>query len=160
MGAATRGALTAGGIVDTVILDKFVNCNMSSGFRNVTVVKTMPARKAGLYEGADAFIALPGGMGTLDELAEVMCMRQLCFHERPIALVNTNGFYDHFKKFIEDAITSKFITSAMGEVMFFADTPKDAVDFIRDCRSSVKIDKDTLHSGEMESASKHLEQNQ
>lgn len=155
MGAATRGGLEAGGIVDAVILDKFVDTNLSTGFRKLKVTKSMPDRKAGLSEEADAFIALPGGLGTLDEIAEVMCMRQLSFHERPIALVNTNGFYDHLKKFIQSSIEAKFVAEAVSQAVFFADTPKDAIHFIKACTKPVLIDKDALHSGEMVAASKH-----
>lgn len=92
MGAVTDGCLASGGVVDCVILRMFVGANMHPGpFRNTDVFDTMPQRKDGLYQQADAFIALPGGLGTLEELSEVMSWRQLELHRKPIVLLNTNG---------------------------------------------------------------------
>lgn len=155
MGAATRGALENGGIVDAVILDRFVNSNMSKGFRNLSVVDTMSSRKAGLAEPAAAFVALPGGLGTFDEIAECMCMRQLSFHERPIVFVNTNGYYEHLKSFLDSCTEANFIAGAFSRAIFFADTPEDAVHFLKNAAKPVVIDKDALSSGEMVAASNH-----
>lgn len=87
MGAATEGGLTAGGMVDCVILEKFVASNMHDGaFRDIVVEETMTLRKAGLYSRADAFICLPGGLGTLEEASEVMSWLQLGMHTKPCEL--------------------------------------------------------------------------
>lgn len=92
MGAVTDGCLASGGVADCVILKMFVGANMHPGpFRTTEVYDTMTARKDGLYRRADAFIALPGGLGTLEELSEVMSWRQLEIHSKPIVLINTNG---------------------------------------------------------------------
>jgi uncharacterized protein (TIGR00730 family) len=97
MGAATDGALENGGAVDMVILRMFCGPNMHPGpFRETAVEDSMAARKGGLFERADAFIALPGGLGTLEELSEVASWRQLELHDKPIILVNTNSFYTDF----------------------------------------------------------------
>lgn len=153
MGASTRGGLDYGGIVDCVILERFVDASLPKGFRNVQITKTMPERKAGLSECADAFIGLPGGLGTLDELAEVMCMRQLSFHEKPIVLVNTNGYYDSLLNFLREGISRKFMGEQVLQAIGFANTPKDAVQFVK-TYCPVKIDKDALNSGEMDAASR------
>lgn len=154
MAACTRGGLDTGGIVDCVILDRFVTDSLSKGFRNVQITKTMADRKAGLSEKADAFIALPGGFGTLDELAEVMCMRQLSCHEKPIVLLNTSGYYESLINFVREGIRLRFMAEEVGQAIGFANTPQDALQFINNY-SPVKIDKDTINSGEMAAASKH-----
>jgi predicted Rossmann-fold nucleotide-binding protein len=84
MGAATDGALEISGIVDCVILDKFITANMhEGGFRDVQVSKTMTERKSSLSDRADAFVCLPGGLGTLEEVSEVMSWLQLGLHTKP-----------------------------------------------------------------------------
>lgn len=153
MGACTRGALDLGGVVDCVILDRFVGDSPPKGFRTVLVTKTMAERKAGLSEGADAFFALPGGLGTLDELAEVMCMRQLSFHENPIVLVNTNGYYDSLLDFLSTGIKSRFLREEVLQAVHFARSPEDAIHFVKSYRA-IKIDKEALNSGEMTAACK------
>jgi uncharacterized protein (TIGR00730 family) len=95
MGAVADGALEAGGSVHGVILDRFVERDVHHrGIDALYQVDDMRKRKQGLDERADAFIALPGGLGTLEELAEILSSRKLRFHERPLVLLNTGGFYD------------------------------------------------------------------
>jgi uncharacterized protein (TIGR00730 family) len=97
MGAVTDGALASSGVVDAVILRMFVGANMHPGpHREVVISETMSERKLGLTMRGDAFFALPGGLGTLEELAEIASWRQLELHYKPLVLINTNGFYDDF----------------------------------------------------------------
>lgn len=79
-----------------MILRMFVDHNLHPGFRNTIVSESMSERKAGLIEHGDAFIALPGGLGTLEELAEIASWRQLEILDKPLILLNTNGFYTDF----------------------------------------------------------------
>lgn len=151
MGAATHGGKSVGGIVDSVILRQFLGQNEHSLFRDQYVLDTMQERKKGLFDHCDAIVALPGGLGTLDELAEVACSRQLCFHQKPIVVVNTKGYFDGIKIFIENGIKEKFITSAMTKGgLFFVDDPKEAINYLKNFRPVV-IDKASVHSGEMKS---------
>lgn len=130
MGAATDGALAAGGIVDVVLLDIFVT-RMHHRARNVKIVSDMTERKKGLFDPADAFISLPGGLGTLEELAEIISWRQLDFHNKPIVLLNTNGFYDPLRSFFELMVQGKFaIPEMLTHCIKFADTPQQAVDYL------------------------------
>ena len=83
MGSAADAALAAGGVVEGVILDAFVGMDVHHrGLHRLDEVGDMRSRKRALEEGADAFIALPGGLGTLEELTEVLSFRKLGFHER------------------------------------------------------------------------------
>lgn len=152
MGACTRGALDAGGVVDCVILKIFVDGPSPLPFRSVKAVSTMAERKAGLRENADAFIALPGGLGTLDELAEVLCARQLSFHQCPIVLLNTDGYFDALVQFIREGIKQNFVSEHILTAMGVVDAPEQAVEFIKNYRP-FKIDKTRLESTEMNAAS-------
>ncbi|POY38948.1 TIGR00730 family Rossman fold protein [Solitalea longa] len=72
------------------------------------VVQNMHERKALMAQLADAFIAIPGGIGTFEELFEVLTWKQLHLHEKPIGLLNTNGYYDHLLNFLEHTKTNGF----------------------------------------------------
>jgi uncharacterized protein (TIGR00730 family) len=93
MGACADAALSAGGRVEGVILDSFSRV-AHQGLHALDVVGDMRTRKAGLARRGDAFVALPGGFGTLEEISEILVERQLGFHEKPLVLVNCGGFWD------------------------------------------------------------------
>lgn len=96
MGAAARAAHAAGGHVVGIIPEalRALEGVAYDAADELIVTATMAERKAILYTRADAFLVLPGGFGTLEEFLEVLTLRQLGYHDKPIALVNTNGFYD------------------------------------------------------------------
>ncbi len=93
MGACADAALARGGRVEGVILDSFSRV-AHHGLHALDVVGDMRERKAGLARRGDAFIALPGGFGTLEEVSEILVERQLGFHRKPLVLVNADGFWD------------------------------------------------------------------
>ena len=102
MGAVADGALAAGGAVVGVIPDVIREREIDhKGLTELHVVRTMHERKAMLAERADAFIALPGGYGTLDEFIEIVTWAQLRIHQKPCVLVNVRGFYDGFLAFLD-----------------------------------------------------------
>jgi hypothetical protein len=93
MGACADGALGAGGRVEGVILDSFSRV-AHRGLHDLETVGDMRTRKAGLARRGDAFVALPGGFGTLEEVSEILVELQLGFHAKPLVLVNPGGFWD------------------------------------------------------------------
>jgi uncharacterized protein (TIGR00730 family) len=93
MGACADAALRAGGRVEGVILDSFSRV-AHQGLHALDVVGDMRSRKAGLARRGDAFVALPGGFGTLEEVSEILVERQLRFHAKPLVLLNADGFWD------------------------------------------------------------------
>lgn len=126
MGAATAGGLSRGGTVNAVILDVFTKTNMHAALGSVEVVSDMSARKAGLYAPAAAYVALPGGLGTLEELAEVLSWRQLGFHTRPIVLLGC-AFWRPLVEWVRQAVEQGFVAGGQGAgVNAFAvvDTPE------------------------------------
>ncbi len=109
MGAVADGALAEGGEVRGVILREFIEQDVHHlGLHELYEVEDMRSRKAGLDERADAFAALPGGYGTLEELAEILSFRKLGLHHRPVVLLNTQGFFDCLLAQIDRAIAERF----------------------------------------------------
>lgn len=147
MGAASEGGHAFGGTIDSVILDRFLP-NSHAFSRNQLVCATMAERKAGLFERCDAIVALAGGLGTLEELAEVMCSRQLSFHAKPVVVINTLGIFDGIRDYLRTAIEHKFVAPGALDVIKFVRTPEEAVRYIRE-NQPVKVDKSAVGSGEM-----------
>lgn len=104
MGAVANAAKAAGGyvvgVIPTVLVDKEV---AHDGLSELHVTSTMHTRKALMGERADAFIILPGGFGTLEELFEVLAWQSLDLHSKPVILLNAMGFYDPLLQFVEHA---------------------------------------------------------
>ena len=128
MGSAADAALAAGGVVEGVILDAFVGMDVHHrGLHRLDEVSDMRSRKRALEEGADAFIALPGGLGTLEELTEVLSFRKLGFHARPLVLVDTNRFFQPLVAQIERAIAEGFDDPEMRDAFAVTEDPERAV---------------------------------
>ncbi len=79
------------------------------GLTELIVVTDMHERKKKMYEMSDAFLIFPGGMGTLDELFEILTWRQLGLHSKPIAIFNINGYFDHLTKFLDRAVSDGLV---------------------------------------------------
>jgi uncharacterized protein (TIGR00730 family) len=110
MGALADAALAAGGrvigVIPQMLLDKEVG---HTGLTELRVVTTMTERKLLMGELSDAFIALPGGIGTMDELFEVWTWSQLDLHAKPCGLVNHRGYYDALLAFLDHAVEQGFL---------------------------------------------------
>ena len=85
-------------------------------------------RKAAMDDHADAFLALPGGFGTLEELLEVITLRQLRVHDRPVVLLNVAGYYDPFLAMVRSMVAQGFAPEGEGILFRVARTPAEAVD--------------------------------
>jgi uncharacterized protein (TIGR00730 family) len=112
MGGVAQATLAAGGRVVGVIPRSLVEREFAN--RNCTelhVVDTMHERKQLMAERADAFLALPGGIGTFEELFEVWTWRQLGYHSKPVGLLNTAGYYSGLLAFLASAVDAGFMTS-------------------------------------------------
>ncbi|MGC6415981.1 MAG: TIGR00730 family Rossman fold protein [Bradymonadia bacterium] len=110
MGAVADGALESGGRVIGVITEKLQDLEVGHiGLSELHIVETMSQRKNRMIELSDAFIALPGGFGTLEEFAETISLAVLNYHDKPTGLLNLRGFYDHLFSFIEHAQIEGFI---------------------------------------------------
>ncbi len=110
MGALADAALEAGGEVIGVIPDHFYVPELAhTGLTRLEVVPDMHTRKARMAQLADAFVALPGGFGTWEELFEVLTWAQIGLHQKPVGLLNAFGFYDRLLDFIRHAREQGFL---------------------------------------------------
>ena len=112
MGEVADATLQAGGRVVGVIPETLKKMEVGhTGLHELHVVPTMHQRKQMMAERADAFIALPGGIGTLEELYEVWTWRQLGYHDSPIGLLNTEGYYDGLLQFMQRTVSEGFLSA-------------------------------------------------
>jgi uncharacterized protein (TIGR00730 family) len=110
MGALAHAALDEGGKVVGVIPGHLVEVEAApDNLHELHRVTTMHERKALMAELSDGFIALPGGLGTLEEFAEITTWSQLGLHGKPTGLLNSRGFYDHLLAFLEHAVRERFL---------------------------------------------------
>jgi hypothetical protein len=110
MGALADAVIAAGGDVIGVIPQGLVDAEIAhGGLTELRVVGSMHERKAMMAELAEGFIALPGGMGTLDELAEVTTWAQLGLHAKPIGLLDPLGYFDLLLRFLDHAVDERFL---------------------------------------------------
>lgn len=110
MGIVADAALDSGGRVTGVIPEKLYEMEVAHmGLSELYRVKTMHERKALMADLSDGFIALPGGIGTLEELTEVLTWAQIGYHNKPCALLNVNGYFDHFISFFDQMEEKGFL---------------------------------------------------
>ena len=122
MGVLADAALARGGEVIGVIPQKLVDKEVAHrGVTELRIVETMHERKALMNDLSDAFLALPGGFGTLDEFFEVLTWSQLGFHGKPCALLNVAGYYDGMLAMLDHAVTERFLRPAHRQLVI-ADT--------------------------------------
>ena len=96
----------------------------------IVVTDTLLDRKDEFMSRSDAFIVLPGGVGSLDELAEVMASNQLGIINKPVGILNTEGYYDHLLKWFDKAVEEGFISSANLKELLVSDNPEELVDLV------------------------------
>lgn len=128
MGAIADAALGAGGEVVGVIPDVIREREIDhKGLTELHVVRTMHERKALLASRADAFVALPGGYGTLDEFIEVVTWAQLRIHSKPCVVVNVGGFFDGLLRFLDHTVAEGFIVPENRGLVQVARDPSEAL---------------------------------
>ena len=133
MGAVARSVHKNGGRVVGVFPEFFRE--KDEGFEYVEadeliIAETMRIRKAIMDERSDAFIALPGGVGTLEEAIEIMSMKQLGLTDKPLVFVNTNNFYDGLISNLRKMVSLKFVKSSTLELFAVCPDPSSALEFI------------------------------
>lgn len=132
MGALADAALDAGGKVTGVIPQFMVdNGWCREKLTNLIVTPDMHTRKEKIVSLADATIALPGGVGTLEELMEIITWKQLGLYANPIVILNTRGYFNPLKEMLERAVEEKFMRDIHRNLWSIADTPRQAADLIR-----------------------------
>ena len=128
MQAVADACLSEGGKVVGVIPEVLVDLEVAhQGLTELHVTSTMHTRKALMGERADAFVVLPGGFGTFEELFEVLAWQTLKLHQKPILLLNTLGFYDPMLKFLDHCVEQGMLRSTNREILLVAQTVDEAL---------------------------------
>ena len=124
MGVVADAALAAGGRVTGIIPQALMTKELAhSGLTELVVTASMHERKAQMAERADAFIALPGGLGTFEELFEIWTWGQLGWHRKPCGVVNVAGFYDGLIAFLDHATDAGFVRTLHRGMLLVDDDP-------------------------------------
>lgn len=128
MKAVAEAAMAANGTVIGVIPEVLVDLEVAHhGITELHVTSTMHTRKALIGEKADAFIALPGGFGTFEELFEVLAWHSLKIHAKPILLLNINGFYNKLLAFFDHCVAEGMLKPKNRDLLLVADSVEDAM---------------------------------
>jgi hypothetical protein len=144
MGAVSRGARAAGGTVRGVILqqfiDKNVHCTATAAMQSVT---DMRLRKRGLDEAGDAYVALPGGLGTLEELLEILSFKQLGLHDKPVVVLDALGYFAPLLAMLDKGFDGGFIQPHFRGIFTVAKTPAAAIEQIAAVPAFARSDADS-----------------
>lgn len=125
MGAVADAALALGGevigvIPEALMLDEVVHTSLT----RLEVVGSMHERKARMLELADGVVAMPGGLGTFEELFEALTWAQLRFHAKPIGLLNLNGYFDDLLRLLDNSVSTGFLSHQNRALLLHATTPE------------------------------------
>jgi uncharacterized protein (TIGR00730 family) len=133
MGTIADAVLAAGGEVIGVIPGPLASRELAhTGLTELRVVASMHERKAVMAELVDGFIALPGGLGTLEETLEILTWAQLGIHRKPVGVLNVEGYYDGLLRFLTHAVREAFVRPEYFALLLFADTPAEVLDRFAD----------------------------
>lgn len=132
MGMVADAALAAGGEVVGVLPRSLQEKEIGhEGLTELRLVDSMHERKAMMAELSDGFIALPGGVGTLEEIFEVWTWGQLGYHRKPCGFLNVEGYYDHLTAFLNHQTQEGFTKKVMRDMVAITETPEAMLDFFR-----------------------------
>jgi len=129
MGIIADTVLDAGGQVFGVIPEALRDHEVAhKGLTELYIVRDMHERKAKMTELTDAFVAIPGGIGTLDELFEAWTWRSLAYHNKPFALLDVDGYWQHLSAFLDDVAEQKFMSQERRQLLIESNGIKDVLD--------------------------------
>jgi cytokinin riboside 5'-monophosphate phosphoribohydrolase len=126
------------GVIPEAIRDRGIAYEAAD---ELIVTRTMGERKAMMHERSQAFVVLPGGFGTLEEFFEVLTLRQLKYHEKPIVLLNVNSFFDPLLELFEHLYAGHFARAEHHTLYHVASTPAGALEYLESYRPVVQADK-------------------
>lgn len=131
MGVVSEAVFAAGGSVQAIMPSLFQAARLPHNEQiELVITEGMRARKTLMEERADAFIALPGGFGTLEEVLEIITNKQLRLHDKPIVLLNTNNYYAPLLAQFETGVAQGFIRPQLLGLFHVATTPERALEYI------------------------------
>ena len=131
MGAVADAAIAGGADVIGVLPQFFDEREIAhAGLSSLELVPTMHERKARMAELADAFLVLPGGFGTLDELMEVLTWAQLRLHAKPCILINTENYWKGLLTFLDSTVAAGFLKAENRQLLLVAESARDAIQIV------------------------------
>jgi uncharacterized protein (TIGR00730 family) len=131
MGTLADAALAAGGEVIGVIPSMLVDREIAHGeLTDLRIVASMHERKAMMNDLSDAFIALPGGLGTLEEMFEVLTWAQLGLHRKPTGILNVEGYFDRLLEFLEHSVREGFLRQQYRETLAVSVLAEELLDIL------------------------------
>lgn len=137
MGIVADTVLAGGGRVTGVIPGMLKDMEVAHlGLTELRVVETMHERKALMADLSDAFLALPGGFGTFDELCEILTWAQLRIQDKPVGLLNVRGYFDHLLAQLDHSVTEGFLKPPHRGLLFAAETVEKLFTQMGECRPS------------------------
>ena len=140
MGATADAALSGGAEVIGILPQAFQDREIAHrGLTKLHLVESMHERKALMASLSDAFIALPGGYGTLDEFFEIVTWAQLNIHSKPCVLINTDGYYDFLLRFLDHAVREEFIRAGNLMLVQVARDSAEALRWIEQQREKASL---------------------
>ncbi len=138
MGILANAVLEAGGYVIGVIPRTLVEKELAHrGLPDLRIVGSMHKRKALMAELSEGFVALPGGLGTLEELFEILTWAQLGMHEKPCGLLNVCGYFDNLMQFLDDCVAERFLEKPHRSMLIVEREPKGLLDRFEHYRAPV-----------------------
>ena len=133
MGALATELVQKNGKVTGVIPQQLMKKEIAhGGLTQLHVVKDMHERKKMMYDLSDAFLIFPGGMGTLDELFEILTWKQLGIHKKPIAIYNISNYYDHLLKFLDQAVEKGLIKAQDRTLLYHSSDWNEIWDYYKE----------------------------
>ncbi|WGF86885.1 TIGR00730 family Rossman fold protein [Marinivivus vitaminiproducens] len=133
MGAGADAAVAAGGIARGIIPDRLLEREVGHrGISELVVTRDMFDRKARMIAESDAFVIMPGGLGTLDELFEVLTLRQLGYHDKPIVVVDLHGYWQPLLAAMEQVVEHGFADASIRELYCTVGSVEEALARLRD----------------------------
>ena len=136
MGAVARGVHEVGKTDIIGVAPSFFNVDgiLYDKCTEFIYPENMRDRKRIMEEMSEAFIVTPGGIGTFDEFFEILTLKQLGRHSKPIAMLNTNGYYDHFQSFIQNSIDENFLSDECRKMFFISNDCEEILNYIENYR--------------------------
>ncbi|KAI8968308.1 hypothetical protein BDF20DRAFT_828165 [Mycotypha africana] len=130
MGTVAKAALDNGGKITAVVPEPLFK-HGSKQLCDPIVVPDMHSRKRRMYDESDAFVVLPGGFGTMEEMLEMITWSQLNIHTKPIILVNTKNYYTPFAEWVKMCVKENFIKTHNAEIFVLCESSKDVIDTLK-----------------------------
>jgi uncharacterized protein (TIGR00730 family) len=141
MGEIARSVQKSGGKVVGIIPQSLVDLEIAyANADELIITNTFRERKEEMETRADAFVTLPGGIGTLEELFEILNLRQLQMLNKPLVLVNHNGFYDPLARMLEHMQAAKFLRASLETLCYFSLDVLDTFAYIDDWQATLQIE--------------------